>query len=309
MLDGLVQKLGYDGKPINGVIFEVCLYDGEYTTPEACPTEKLMKTWYLKSGGRNDNDGKIKFDDKHLADEYKASSSFYYDKDGKIVIPKGCTITYQEKVAPAIYEKDETVQIWTKENSTVKMKKFYNKRKPSTIKIKKLDENGNKPLQDVEFELTFKKQTEKSADDSDTTRYLLQEGKSTTAKTDANGEIIWKNLAQGEYQITEIHTVSGYSLLSKPINITVPISMTDAEVKAGGVDTSKGEFDDGYTNKWYFYEVSFEVTNTPTFKMPTTGSNGFWKYGFFGFGMITILGAGLITCDLKNRKQRKRKRK
>lgn len=31
--------------------------------------------------------------------------------------------------------------------------------------------------------------------------------------------------------------------------------------------------------------------------MPMTGDNGFWKFGFIGFGTIAVLGAGLVIFD------------
>lgn len=72
--------------------------------------------------------------------------------------------------------------------------------------------------------------------------------------------------------------------------------------------TDQGRFDEGYTNKWYFYEAKFEVTNTPNFVMPTTGADGVWKYIFFGFGTMTVLITGMVLYDTKNRKLRKIKK-
>ena len=37
--------------------------------------------------------------------------------------------------------------------------------------------------------------------------------------------------------------------------------------------------------------------------MSMTGDNGFWKFGFIGFGAIVILGTGLIIFDKKDRKR------
>lgn len=63
-------------------------------------------------------------------------------------------------------------------------------------------------------------------------------------------------------------------------------------------------------NKWFFYEATFDVTNNVTFKMPTTGATGVWKFIFFGFSELwAVLGTGLILYDSKNKKPRKRKRK
>lgn len=91
------------------------------------------------------------------------------------------------------------------------------------------------------------------------------------------------------------------------IAFTLPITMTDENAKEMSAATDKGKFDD-YTNKWYFYEATFEVTNNAKFKMPMTGDNGFWKFGFIGFGTIAVLGTGLVIFDKKGKKQKHRKR-
>ena len=88
----------------------------------------------------------------------------------------------------------------------------------------------------------------------------------------------------------------------------MPITMTDKYAKNMSAATDLGKFDN-YTNKWYFYEATFDVTNNVSFKMPTTGADGVWKFIFFGFGTMTVLATGLIVYDLKNKRTRKRKRK
>lgn len=137
---------------------------------------------------------------------------------------------------------------------------------------------------------------------------LLKVGESIEAETDANGEITWENLDQGRYRITEIETTTGHTLLKDPIYITLPITMTDKDAKAMSAATDQGAFDSGYSNKWYFYEATFEVTNNAKFIMPMTGDNGFWKFGFIGFGTIAVLGTGLIISNKRGKKQKHRKR-
>ena len=88
----------------------------------------------------------------------------------------------------------------------------------------------------------------------------------------------------------------------------MPITMTDKQAKDISAATDQGHFDEGYTNKWYFYEAKFEVTNIPNFVMPTTGASGIWKFIFFGFGTMAILGTGLIVFDSKNKKTKKHKK-
>ena len=67
--------------------------------------------------------------------------------------------------------------------------------------------------------------------------------------------------------------------------------------------TDLGKFDN-YTNKWYFYEATFDVTNNVSFKMPTTGDDGVWKFIFFGFGTMAVLVTGLVVYDARNKRTR-----
>ena len=90
--------------------------------------------------------------------------------------------------------------------------------------------------------------------------------------------------------------------------------MSQDEAKNSGADTSKATLDSGYTNKWFFYDCTYEVTNTATFKLPMTGSTGYWKYGIIGFGTLAVLGTGLILMDTRKKRmmnswKHKRRRK
>lgn len=47
--------------------------------------------------------------------------------------------------------------------------------------------------------------------------------------------------------------------------------MTPDEVKKLSADTSKGEYNDA-ENMWYFYDVTYEITNNAKFTMPKAGA-------------------------------------
>ena len=309
-LSAFAQKLDNKGQPVKGAVFKVRLYDGKYTTVQECEAKGVLKkTWYLES----DRKGLVEFDKDHRANGYTSDTFYQYGKDGDgsldVVIPIGCTVTYQEVKTPSEYVLDDTTQIWSEKNQQIEVKKYYNWLKPCKITIQKLSDDGKTPLRGVHFELTFVKQSETSTQDAiKTYNPLLKEGESVTGITDANGYIVWDNLDQGEYKIVETKTLSGMSLLTDPIKITLPITMTDKQAKDMSAATDQGHFDEGYTNKWYFYEAKFEVTNTPNFVMPTTGASGIWKFIFFGFGTMAILGTGLIVFDSKNKKTKKHKK-
>ena len=40
------------------------------------------------------------------------------------------------------------------------------------------------------------------------------------------------------------------------------------------VDFDSAKEDIGYTNKWYFYNCKYDITNNAVFKMPMTGDDG-----------------------------------
>lgn len=117
-------------------------------------------------------------------------------------------------------------------------------------------------------------------------------------------------LDQGTYQITELKTKDGNALLKEPIIVTLPMTMAADEANEyGNVDFSSAKEDKNYSGKWYFYECLYEITNNATFKMPMTGDDGKWKYGFIGFGVIMVTGIGWIIYNTKTKRIRKRKHK
>lgn len=127
---------------------------------------------------------------------------------------------------------------------------FRNQMIKGSIRLKKKDSAG-KVLNGVCF--TIK--------DSD--------GKEVTSKeTDEKGELLFDDLLPDTYTITETKTVSGKNLLKEPLVVTLPLSVTQAEVDKGNVDTSNAiKQEDTY----YFYHPTYEITNDANLKLPTTG--------------------------------------
>ena len=200
---------------------------------------------------------------------------------------------------------DNTVQLWSVNGQTIQMKKFYNDLKPSKIKIKKYDTDGKTPLAGVTFELKFTKEAETAnalATATKTYTPLLKVNETTTATTDSSGYIEWDNLDQGDYEITEIKTVAGHQLLKDKIKLSLPIALTTQEAKNLSAATDLGVFD-SISQKWLFFEATYEITNTATFRMPMTGGNGNWKYGFIGFGIAAV--TGMIVIEETTKRKRK----
>ena len=155
--------------------------------------------------------------------------------------------------------------------------KFTNQMIQGSIKLVKKDSNG-RALKDVEFEIH-------SSDGAQVAK----------AKTDAAGEITFDGLIPDTYTITETKTKEGKTLLKEPITATIPLTMSQAEVDKQKVDTSKA-IKDG--NTYYFYHMTYEVTNDARLDLPKTG--GWTDYLPLAGGMILILG-GLFVYYRKKK--------
>lgn len=253
-------------------------------------------------------------DASYLSKDAAYKSDSFYKYNNKVVIPIGGKLRITEIKAPAQYTVDSTPKYMTTGSNASMKLEVINKLKPCRINIRKFDADGTTPLKGVSFELKFVKEAEKLTSTKNGFTRLLEVGKSITKDTDANGNIVFDNLDQGEYQLTETRTTAGHTLLKDPITVTLPITMSQDEAKNSGADTSKATLDSGYTNKWFFYDCTYEVTNTATFKLPMTGSTGYWKYGIIGFGTLAVLGTGLILMDTRKKRmmnswKHKRRRK
>ena len=157
--------------------------------------------------------------------------------------------------------------------------KFTNQMIQGSIKLVKKDSNG-RVLKDVEFEIH-------SSDGAQVAK----------AKTDAAGEITFDGLIPDTYTITETKTKEGKTLLKEPITITLPLTMSQAEVDKNNVDTSKA-INQG--SNYYFYHLTYEVTNDSRLDLPNTG--GWINYLPFAGGII-LIAIGLFVYYRKKRRK------
>ena len=170
--------------------------------------------------------------------------------------------------------------------------------KSCKITIKKYESDGKTPIAGVTFKLEFL--SAKYPDVSGNKNYsrLLKPGESKELTSDSNGEIVFDNLDQGEYVLSEIKTASGHMLMKDSIHISLPLEMTDEEVKqAGNIDMTKAEKFGGLN---HFYELKYDISNGAVLDMPKTGDNGFWKFGILGFGLMAV--AFAVMTKRKKRK-------
>ncbi|MEZ3485327.1 MAG: LPXTG cell wall anchor domain-containing protein [Lachnospiraceae bacterium] len=105
-------------------------------------------------------------------------------------------------------------------------------------------------------------------------------------ETDENGIISFKNLVKGKYQLTEMKSPEGYSLIQQPICVVIsqdPVSKEYTVVMEG-----RGDDDGSGTSK-----DPFIVVNWKSYELPSTGGSGIYWY-MFG-GMLLMMAAALIT--------------
>ena len=102
----------------------------------------------------------------------------------------------------------------------------------------------------------------------------------------------------------------GQTLLKDPIKFSIPIKMSEDEANDyQDINYESAREDTDYTNKWFFYECSYIITNTPVFDLPHTGATGTWKYGFVGLGIALAAGVGTTGTVVTKRRRRKKQDK
>ncbi len=156
---------------------------------------------------------------------------------------------------------------------------FVNQMIRGSVKLVKKDSSG-KRLKGVEFTI----------EDSDG-------NKIASDTTNENGEIKFDGLLPDKYKITETKTQSGKTLLKEPIDVTIPITVTQSEVNDQNIDVSNA-IKQG--NNYYFYHLTYEVSNDSTLKLPSTGgfSNVKTYLPLIG-GFVLILAAGFYYLKKK----------
>lgn len=264
------------------------------------------RTWYLQS----DEKGLVLMDDAHVCRWTQYKSDPFYKHNNQIVIPLYGTLQITEEQCPAEYIKcDEILQFPTTENGDLSAR-IYNDLEPCKVNIQKFKDDGTTAIPGVEFELKFVKQSEGFTSKQREYKRLLKEGETVTRSTDWEGNCYFDQLDQGDYEITEIKTASGQTLLKDPIKLSIPFKMSEDEANEyEDVNFESAREDNDYTNKWFFYECSYIITNTPTFDLPHTGATGTWNYGFVGLGIALVAGVGTAGTVVTKRRRRKKQNK
>lgn len=153
---------------------------------------------------------------------------------------------------------------------------FTNEARLSSIHIKKVDADGKTSLEGAMFTLK-KKGTEKEL---------------SKITTDKEGEADFKDIAPGTYQITEVQSPKGYTLLANPIEVTLPYTASSTD----GLTADTPITIDGTS---YYYNITYTIKNNKLFNMPASG--GRFKATLIGIAVM-IMAAGCYI--LRHRRKR-----
>lgn len=150
-------------------------------------------------------------------------------------------------------------------------------------------------------------------ENTDTTKYVLVK---KDLKTDDNGQIVYKGLANGNYWLVETKTLKEYNLLAKPVEVKLNIvykkTLTEKKTYVDGVlvksdvsatvepfeGTSINDKENGKT----IGGSAVTVVNRKGFTLPVTG--GFGTLLFSGIGVLLVLAGVGVLFSLKKKSNR-----
>lgn len=285
-----------------GTQFTVKYFDNMDKNTSGTP----KKTWVLEVQKQSNGKWRCSLQDKYLVKD--KSDLLYKDPDtGEVLLPYGTYSVQETQHAPGYTfegtwgNKDGTVTMSTTKPYVAVVDKnttgginlwggneYTGQNKPHdcSIKIRKVDENGN-PLADVQFTLKNSK------------------GELVSTKTSgSDGYVTWDKLYPDIYTVTETKTANGKNLLAEDIEIKLPMRFTEEDIKKYNIDRSKLSEWDKEEKCYYLFDVTYEVSNDVTFTPPMTGAMITAKRFIpIACGMVVLIGA---TCVMFFKKKKKR---
>lgn len=158
-----------------------------------------------------------------------------------------------------------------------------------SIRVQKTDRDGN-PLTGAEFEIKKKNSNGEYVSITNSDKKTTEIVNDSNSKDNGMAIARFDNLEAGEYQITETKAPEGYSLLAKPIIVTIPFAGDKAE---------NGEGVYNYGNETLYFSIRTNVKNNKLFNMPASG--GRFKATLIGIAVM-IMAAGCYI--LRHRRKR-----
>lgn len=225
-----------------------------------------------------------------------------YNKDFRYIV-KETKITYDnrepETPEKAGFKLGGTTAIWLKSlpdgaSGTIAQKfKLTNIMPGLTIIKKGIDSDGNeKHLEGVKFQLQKANENfEPAAGET------VQ-----SASTDTDGKLVFSNLAEGNYLLTETKTLPGYTLLKEPVKITIPYTVEASPDTGISYVASKDIVGVTEGDKTKYYNLTYTITNGQSFDMPQTGGTTTGRFMRCG-AVLSVTAAGVLLCQRAGRRR------
>ena len=284
-----------------GTQFTVKYFDNMDKNTSGTP----KRTWVLEVQKQANGTWRCTLHDKYLVKD--KSDPLYKSPKGNPILPYGTYWIKETQHAPGYTfegtwgNKDGSVSVSTSEPYITVVDKTtsgginlwggneytgHNKPHDTSIKIRKVDENG-RPLAGAKFKLVDSK------------------GKLISTKTSgSDGYVTWDKLYPDIYTVTEIQAPNGKNLLAEDIEIHLPMRITEEDIKKYNIDRSKLSEWDKEEQCYYLFDVTYEISNHVTFEAPMTG--GFTNFMTFlplVGGMAGFAGVGTFVMKRKRKKK------
>lgn len=299
-----IEKSASDGAsvsdiiPLTGAEFTIDYYRETGVTKENISDKVPLKTWVVAVKKTFDGQNtlyKAELEDTYLIAE--KSDELFRDRMGRVVLPLG-TIAIRETKAAEGYllhgyvddadgrrlnnypgesviinlaDDGESASFWGEDGLKYSnpVLRVTNELHKCSIQIMKSSADA-KPLENVIFGL-----------------YDERRQKIMESQTSQDGRIIFSGLLLGKYWLKEEKTGNGQQLLKEPMEIVLPMVLTEQDVEKLKIDKSQLVYDENQ-QVFKMYDRIFEISNSGNLVLPMTGGDG------LGLSDILFLAAALL---------------
>lgn len=299
-----IEKSALDGAsvsdtiPLTGAEFTIDYYGETGVTKENISDKVPLKTWVVAVKKTFDGQNtlyKAELEDTYLIAE--KSDELFRDRMGKAVLPLG-TIAIRETKAAEGY----LLQGYVDDADGRRLNNY-----PGESVIINLADDGesasflgedglkySNPVFRVTNELhKCSIQIMKSSADAKPLENVIfglydeRRQKIMESQTSQDGRIIFSGLLPGKYWLKEEKTGNGQQLLKEPMEIVLPMVLTEQDVEKLKIDKSQLVYDENQ-QVFKMYDRIFEISNSGNLVLPMTGGDG------LGLSDILFLAAALL---------------